>query len=271
MKKSLIITLVLFASFSTGMAQNLNSFKYVVVPDEYDFLKEENQYQLNTLTKFLFEKYGFEAYMEKEDSPGSTANRCETLFADVEKDSGLFTTKLELILKDCRNNVVFSAEGRSREKEYKAAYHEALRNAFEPLEALEYKYKPGNAVISAEGKQDSEQKVEGEVKKTSPEKSKKADLGVSEGEISSAAENKMFMLDNNVYYLEKSDKGYNFFQQGMNEPFAALIASKTGDNFIYSSINNQGIAYFNAKGNLVVEILNSENSTDTREYILQDQ
>ena len=37
---------------------NLNNYKYVIVPKKYDFLKEEDQFRLNGLTKFLFEKYG---------------------------------------------------------------------------------------------------------------------------------------------------------------------------------------------------------------------
>lgn len=267
MNKLLLFNLIFIASLSSGLAQNLNSFKHVVVPNEFEFLKEEDQHQLNSLTKFLFEKQGFEAYLKNEDPPGSTSNECEVLFADVESNSGLFSTRLELILKDCRNNVVFSAEGRSKEKDYKTAYHEALRRAFEPLEALKYQYEPENDVASAKEKV-PEQKVKLEVQETPTEE--KAELAVSEG-TSPAAGKQVFMHDHRVYYLEKSGKGYNFFQKGMNEPFAALIASKTGGNYIYSAVNSQGIAYFNKKGNLVVEILNKENSTDTKEYILQDQ
>ena len=38
---------------------NLNDYKYVIVPNKFDFLKENDQYQLNSLAAFLFEKYGF--------------------------------------------------------------------------------------------------------------------------------------------------------------------------------------------------------------------
>jgi len=123
---------------------SINAYKYVIVPNKYDFLKEKNQYQLNALTKFLFEKYGFEALMEGSDYPEDLAvNRCLALNADVLKDSGLFKTKLSIELKDCNGKTVFTSKvGESREKDYKSAYNLALRDAFESVEALEYKYKP---------------------------------------------------------------------------------------------------------------------------------
>ena len=39
--------------------ENVNNYKYIIVPKKFDFLKEENQYRVNTFTKFLFEKQGF--------------------------------------------------------------------------------------------------------------------------------------------------------------------------------------------------------------------
>lgn len=42
----------------------------------------------------------------------------------------MMTSKLRLVLTDCANKEVFSSEvGKSREKEYKKSYQEALRNA----------------------------------------------------------------------------------------------------------------------------------------------
>ena len=47
----------------------------VIVPNRYTFQKEDNQYQLNALTKFLLEKQGFKAYMESE-VPAELLQRC---------------------------------------------------------------------------------------------------------------------------------------------------------------------------------------------------
>ena len=143
MKKALFLILGCMISFAS-VAQDLNSYKYVIVPEEYDFTKEPDRFQLNSLTKFLFDKYGFEAYMENEELPEDLkTNRCNALFADVENESGLFVTKLVVVLKDCQNKKVFvSEEGRSREKEFKTAYQEALRDAFVSITALNYNYQP---------------------------------------------------------------------------------------------------------------------------------
>lgn len=131
------------------MAQkDLNRYKYVIVPYNYDFLKEKDQYKLNTLTQFLFNKYGFNAIMEGEDYPDDLKfNRCTALKADVNKGSGMFKTKLTISLKDCNDRVVYTSDvGESREKEFKTAYNKAIREAFLSVEALNYKYEPSNEV-----------------------------------------------------------------------------------------------------------------------------
>ncbi len=132
---------------------NINDYKYVIVPTKYDFLKESNQYQLNALSKFLFNKYGFETLMEGDEYPEDLVrNRCLALRSNVTKDNGLFKTKLQIALKSCNDQVVFTSEvGESRKKEYNKAYTEALRNAFKSVEALNYKYEPKaeNVVVAS--------------------------------------------------------------------------------------------------------------------------
>lgn len=103
----------------------------VIVPNRYAFQKEDNQYQLNVLTKFLLEKQGFKTYMESEVPAELLQNPCEVLKADVKNESNMMTSKLQLVLNDCSNKTVFTSEiGKSREKEYKKSYQEALRNTF---------------------------------------------------------------------------------------------------------------------------------------------
>ena len=104
----------------------------VIVPNRYTFQKEDNQYQLNALTKFLLEKQGFKAYMESEAPAELLQNPCDALKADVKNQSNMMTSKVQFILTDCANKTVFTSEiGKSREKEFKKSYQEALRNAFE--------------------------------------------------------------------------------------------------------------------------------------------
>lgn len=142
---------------------NVNNYKYVIVPNKFDFLKEKDQYQLNSLTHFLFNKYGFEAVMEGGSYPEDLIrNRCLALNSDAIKDSGMFKTKLTLELKDCNDQVVFISNiGQSREKEYKIAYNFALRDAFKSIEALNYKYEPHENITSqALGESESAEEIQ---------------------------------------------------------------------------------------------------------------
>jgi hypothetical protein len=140
--KRYFLILFLFTALS-GYAQNtINNYKYVLVPEQFSFLKQENQYKLNTLTKILLEEKGFTVYFDNSDLPTEIANnKCKAMNADLTEKKGMFTTTLTLILKDCKGNVVFKGkEGKSREKEFEASYSEALRNAFVSLNELPYAF-----------------------------------------------------------------------------------------------------------------------------------
>jgi hypothetical protein len=142
--KFLSIWIACFVITSVFSQESLNDYKYVIVADKFDFLNEKNQYQLNSLTQFLFNKYGFETIMEGTTYPEDLIrNRCLALKSNVLKESGLFKSKLKVELKDCNDKIVYTSEvGESREKEYKTAYNFALRDAFKSFEVLNYEYKP---------------------------------------------------------------------------------------------------------------------------------
>ena len=55
--RKIIILLVLTISINSVFAQkSVNNYKYIVVPHQFEFLRSPDQYQLNSLAKFLFEK-----------------------------------------------------------------------------------------------------------------------------------------------------------------------------------------------------------------------
>jgi len=143
MKKSFYLCLILAFSFSTIVAQkSVNAYKYVLVPKQYEFLKSADKYQLNSLTKFLFDKAGFTTLFTDDVYPQElAANSCLALKVVVDNNSGMFSTKLKINLLDCHNIVVYTTkDGRSKEKDYKKAYHEAIRKAFEEIKDLNYSY-----------------------------------------------------------------------------------------------------------------------------------
>ncbi|SHM41360.1 hypothetical protein SAMN05444266_1086 [Chitinophaga jiangningensis] len=126
-----------------AFAQNsVNNYKYVLVPEKFSFQKEAHQYGLNTTTQMVLNGMGFEALIDDKELPTDLAgNKCNALIADVEQRKAVFVTNLTLTLKDCRGNVLFkSKEGKSREKDYGAAYNEALRDALSSLTTLNYAY-----------------------------------------------------------------------------------------------------------------------------------
>ncbi|SHN46128.1 hypothetical protein [Chitinophaga sp. CF418] len=141
MRTYAILIFLLFAGTAYSQ-KTINNYKYVLVPDRFDFFKMDNQYGLNTLTKFLLQEKGFTAVMGSEPLPPEVvANPCSALKTEVVEKKGLFVTNLTLLLKDCQGNIIFkSKEGKSREKEFQAAYEFALRGAFSSLNDVPYKY-----------------------------------------------------------------------------------------------------------------------------------
>lgn len=141
MKRHLFIILLVFSFSVKGQAQsNVNNYKYVIVPEKFNFLKQINQYGLNSLTKALFEEKGFAVYFDNTEIPTEVAaDRCKALLVEVQENNSMFVTNLSVVLKDCKGTVVLkSKEGKSREKEYKTAYSLALRDAFTSLSDLRY-------------------------------------------------------------------------------------------------------------------------------------
>lgn len=141
MKK--IFLLLLLASSGFLSAQNsLNDYEYVIVPIKFDILSGENTYRLSTITKRNLIAAGFKVFYSNEQLPREFANdRCNLLYADLEKISSLLQTKLVLVLKDCQNNYIFkSEEGKSREKELAVAFPQALEKTFPSLQAKNYAY-----------------------------------------------------------------------------------------------------------------------------------
>jgi hypothetical protein len=145
------IKFLLIALFCSviGFSQSVNDYKAVIVPLKYDFIKTENQYRLSTMTKSNLLKAGFQAFYANEQLPAGYTDRCELLYVDVKRDNGFLVTKLYVEFKDCYGKVVYTSEvGKSKEKDYDAAYREALDMAFVSVSALHYKYS-GKAVVPA--------------------------------------------------------------------------------------------------------------------------
>ncbi|WP_309612715.1 hypothetical protein [Flavobacterium sp.] len=144
--KKIVLLFILISSYA--FSQSINDYQYVIVPVKFDFLKKDDQYRLNTLTKLLLQKYGFKAYLNNEEIP-LNLERCNFLYANVIENSGMFSTKVKVVLKDCKENVVFETQlGESREKDYASAYNESLRKAGKSFDELSYQFSGKNGVTN---------------------------------------------------------------------------------------------------------------------------
>ena len=250
MVRIFFIGMIIISALHVNAQSEINDFKYVVVPDNYSFFKGRDVYQINSLTKFLFNKYGFEAYMNGDDYPEDLKiNGCKALQADVKRRAGVFVTKLTVELKDCNGRVIFtSSEGRSREKDFKPAYHEALRDAFKDIEALHYKYNSDKEKgtikkpVAVAGKQEI---VDSEKENESAELSSPA-----EGFIS-------YVFKDINFVFKKQEYGFEIFKNQEKEvPIGKIFKSTNGKSYIVQAGDLSGNGYFDGYGNFILERIN---------------
>ena len=138
--KNYIITLLLLAFTASSWAQ-LNKYKYVIVPTKFDVFPEENSFQTSTLLKYLFTESGYNAVYSNDMPVDLFGDPCLGVTVDLEKETKLARSRITILMKDCNGTVVFrSIEGISKSKEYRDAYHEAIRESFVPIQNMEYEY-----------------------------------------------------------------------------------------------------------------------------------
>jgi hypothetical protein len=237
MLKKIVFTVSFILISFYGIAQkNINNYKYIILPTSFEFSKSEDQYQLNSLLKFLFNKYGYEAYFGNDDLPQDLiGNRCLALNAEALKGKGgIFKTKLEIELKDCFGNIVMtSQEGQSREKEYKKAYTEALREAFETFQNFDYKY------VS-----DKETLVETSKPKVKNVKQQMVEVDTPK-EVITAKETKVeevLTADNlsDLHYAQEIDNGYQLVN---SEPRIVMILLSTAAENVFMVKGKNAIVF----------------------------
>ncbi len=126
-RKIIAITLCIAFVYMAKAQSSINDYKYILIPKIFEFSKNEDQYQLNSLAKFLFNKYGYRAYFLDENLPEELAkNRCLALTTKVSNNKkSLFKTKLQISLIDCNGKVVMNSKiGESRLKQFNKASYE---------------------------------------------------------------------------------------------------------------------------------------------------
>lgn len=213
---------------------NVNNYKYVIVPTMFNFQKSENQFRINTLTKLLLEEAGFTAAYENNLPADYNNNVCGSLKADVVNESSMFSTKLKVVFRDCRNNTVFtSEEGKSKIKSFEPAYQEALREAFKSVKALNYSYNPpdNDQVLVNPQPTETNLQQKQETVQTTVEAAQNNPMPV---ESSISAEVKPSL------YAQPVENG---FQLVDTEPKVVFVLKKTGLQNVFILHDKNGVLY----------------------------
>lgn len=262
MKKVLMILIFASCFFKVAAQQSVNDYKYVIVEKQFHFQNEANEYNLNELTRFLFKKNGFKPILESDVFPGDLkSNYCLALKSEV-RSSGFLKTIVTITLKDCNNNILFTAEGSTKEKDLSKVYAYGIRKAFEDFENITYKYVPNEDIVDSgrnivnEPMNDTEEveKLKAEIEELKKEKTKKLIKKDLEKNTTKklkdkinvekvAVKKKVKKVKKEIIYLEAEEieNGYNLVDSNTKKVIHILFKTRKADVFIVKG--NKGIIY----------------------------
>ena len=232
---------------------NLSDYSYVIVPEQFDFLKGKDQYQMNSMTKFYFDKSGFNAYLA---DAAPNASRCDDLYADVEELKTILGTKLQIVLKDCNENEIFrSQEGKSKYKEFDKTYQDALRKAFKSIEILGVNQK--DVVVLKDNTTASippaTEKVNSKV--TTPIKAELSN--VSGKTILPDSKFSNYTQNGKTFLLRKTAEGYSLYEESPQAEDGLLLRGKiiVMDKMVkfMDTTGKVSDASFDTSGNLTIQ------------------
>jgi len=256
-----IVTLcILFLLGWNGFSQTMktmNDFKYVVIPMQYKMSKEDNEYLLNSTTKYLLKQEGFTTFMETEKFPKDLVfNQCLALYPELESLNTRyfsFNTKVILRLKDCSGNVVFETrEAVSRNKNVSEAYKEALINAFSSFDGLQYEYNGNmNEGLNKNRQQDKTQFKE-KVYELETEEKKPLTSTNTLNKLTGVS----FEFKKETFTLKEIEAGY--ILMNANGGKEAFISKTSTGNLLYNSERLNGSLIVLESGDLQVEYFNKE-------------
>lgn len=281
--KKILAAFLLIISIQAFAQSNLNDYKYIIVPHQFDFLNEPDKYLLNSLLKQFLEKKGFEVYFNDENFPSDLAvNNCLALKAQVRNKSNMFSSKTNVDLVNCNNQAVFmSEEGSSNSKEFRQSYQESLREALKSLEAVDYKYNYNAAVTKnvLPGTQNvvNQQNVQ---QQTYQQQTVQQQIAVQTPTVNAVVQVVETTIvdmvsDGESYMLKPNGKGFELYKKSVIDDVVnyGMIATlkPTGQAGIYLATYKKQttIGYFDAQGNLTVELTDANGKTETKVFKAQ--
>ena len=258
-KKTLFFLLLLISTSGFSQEINFDKYQYIVVADKFDFVSETDQYQTSSLTKFLLEKKGFKVFLNSDKLPEDLQiNRCIALFVSIKDDSSMFTIKNTIEIKDCYGEILFSSqEGKSKDKDYKKGYQEAIRNAYETMTGFNYSYNP--ALVDVK-KNKKDELLIADIDSTTSTKSQKVVM-TPDVEIETIKEKIIVSKTVDVLYAQIKNNG---FQLVNTAPELVFLILKTNVKNVFIIQDKNGILYKLGE-NWVAEFY-EKNQLVTKEY-----
>jgi hypothetical protein len=234
-KKAVFFLIILMGFSLYSQVDSFSKYQYIIVSDKFDFLKDTDKFQTSSLTKFLFQKKGFKVFLSNEKLPVAlNANRCLALFVSVIDESSMLTVKNSIEVKDCFGKIVYKSDiGKSKSKDYKIAYHEAIRDAFAAMVDFEYSYDPSSLA-----------KKQPDTKVVHIESKSEVDLGVSIPEIKDKS-NKQEEITANAVVVLYAQTIENGFQLVNTKPEAVFLILRTTRKDFFILKNRNGNFYKN--------------------------
>lgn len=123
--KNFSILVLVFLSFTSFAQQN----KVIIISNKYEFQKEKNTYNINTMLKAILISNSYQVFFDDEELPIEIAqNKCNALTGVLIDNSNLLVRKIKFQIRDCQNNLLFeTAEVKTREKDIQNAYIETIK------------------------------------------------------------------------------------------------------------------------------------------------
>ncbi len=237
MKKILLI--FAFLTLSVNAQEKLNNYKYVVIPSQFDFQKEANQYNLNKLLQLKFKQLGFDAYLDTDVLPREVkTNSCSYLKPVLVSESNMFKTKIKLQVLDCDATMLFETqEGNSSSKSYKTSYNEALRNALKSFGNYRLQY---------------------------VEKEKVTETPIAPAAIVMGSK---FLMSGKSYFFKVANNSV-FYKKIIENSITVGTISNTSKEGVYHIVFNgkKGIGYYDETANFMVEFISENGEISVQKF-----
>lgn len=230
MKNTLVVLFLIAFNFSTfGQDKKVSNYKYIIVPENFAFLKQKDQYQTSSLTKFLLKKNGFTVVLDSEKYPQALRdNPCKALTANVVDLSSMFKTAVLIELKNCSKKVVYTTkEGTSKLKDYKKSFHESIRAAHASMSAIQYVALSNLAEIE-------EIQEQGKAAALAINKAEETPITVEKLSVNNA------ITETNTLYAQPNENGFQLIN---SKPTVVFLILKTNMKDVFIISDKNGILY----------------------------